>query len=207
MKTIARSRTIRFLLLPMVACVLGPQSGWAMRRCCPSYPHASYDSHGADYPRGDTGAPAAADTRGATDARGAEGARDGAVAQHPVAAAGAVSDRRTEDAYVDALAAGYTTQSYNGLNYYYSNGIYYYEYSNDGPTIYVPATMVNGVPTVPPRPYVYNLPSGYTIQNFGGSNFYKYFNCYYYVYYINGRAVYVLCHVTEGVPAVPQPPY
>ena len=201
MKNIALCRRTIFFLLPIVFCVLGSQSARGMHRHCPCYPRASYDTHADDYARRDTGAPAGADTRGA------QGARDGAVAQHPVAAADAVSNRRTEAAYVDALDAGYTTQVYNGLNYYYSNGVYYYEYANDGPTIYVPATMVNGVPTVPPRPYVYNLPAGYTIQSFGGVNFYKYYSYYYYVYYINGRAVYVLAPVSNGVPAVPQPPY
>jgi hypothetical protein len=93
------------------------------------------------------------------------------------------------------------------LNYYYWNGNYYYPYSNDGPTIYVPATVVNGVPTVPPRPYIYTLPAGYSIRSYAGVNYYYYYGYYYYVYYINGRAVYVLAPVAGGVPTVPPQPY
>ena len=109
--------------------------------------------------------------------------------------------------YVHTLPANYERRVYNNLNYYYSGGVYYYEYANEGATIYVPATVVNGVPTVPPRPYVYELPTGYTIQTFGGVNYYVYYGYYYYVYYINGRAVYVLAPVVNGTPTVPPPPY
>lgn len=109
--------------------------------------------------------------------------------------------------YVHTLPAGYERRAYNNLNYYYADGIYYYGYPNDGATLYVPATIVNGVPTVPPRPYVYSLPTGYTIESYGGVNYYKYYSFYYYVYYINGRAVYVLATVVDGVPTVPPPPY
>jgi len=109
--------------------------------------------------------------------------------------------------YVHALPANYERRAYNNLNYYYADGVYYYEYANDGAAIYVPATIVNGVPTVPPRPYVYALPTGYTIQSYGGVNYYVYYGYYYYVYYINGRAVYTLAPVVNGVPTVPAQPY
>lgn len=109
--------------------------------------------------------------------------------------------------YVHALPATYERRTYNRLNYYYADGIYYYEYANDGPTIYVAAPVVNGVPTVPPRPYVYTLPKGYALRSFGSVTYYDYLGYYYYVYYINGRAVYVLATVENGVPTVPAAPY
>jgi hypothetical protein len=114
---------------------------------------------------------------------------------------------RAAPRYATTLPAGYAARAYGGRTYYYSDGYYYYPYSNDGPTIYVQATVVNGEPTVPPRPYVYTLPAGYTVKTFNGVNYYFYYGYYYYVYYINGRAVYVLAPVVNGEPTVPPQPY
>jgi len=131
----------------------------------------------------------------------------GRGAAGPGAAGPGVAVPRATAAYVHALPAGYETRVYGGLNYYYSEGACYYAYAGDGPTIYVPATVVNGVPAVPPRPYVYSLPAGYTIQSCAGENYYVYYGYYYYAYYINGQPVYVLATVVNGVPTVPPPPY
>lgn len=109
--------------------------------------------------------------------------------------------------YLYELPPGSEKRSFGNLSFYYADGEYYYEYSNDGPTIYVPAPVVSGVPKVPPRPYVYSLPDGYSVRSLGGVNYYYYLGLYYYVYYINGRAVYVLATVVNGVPSVPPPPY
>ncbi|HMP82676.1 MAG TPA: hypothetical protein PKA41_08255, partial [Verrucomicrobiota bacterium] len=114
---------------------------------------------------------------------------------------------RQTPGYVNTLPADYERRAYRGLDYYYWGGYYYYPYTNDGPVIYVEAPVVNGEPTVPPRPYVYTLPAGYKIETFNGVNYYVYYSYYYYVYYINGRAVYVLAPVVNGVPTVPPPPY
>ena len=109
--------------------------------------------------------------------------------------------------YVHALPANYAAREYGGLHYYYWGGNYYYPYAGEGPTIYVQAQVMNGVPTVPLRPYVYSLPAGYSTQVFSGVTYYSYYGYYYYVYYINGRAVYVLASVVDGVPTVPPQPY
>jgi hypothetical protein len=109
--------------------------------------------------------------------------------------------------YLHELPPGSEKRTYGNLSFHYCAGEFYYEYSNDGPTIYVPAPVVHGVPKVPARPYVYSLPAGYTIRSFGGENYYNYLGHYYYVYYLNGRAVYVLTTVVNGIPSVPPPPY
>ncbi len=172
----------------LITCfVIGTQPSGAAPRHRPAYPGGVADPRGAAGP-GVAGTRGVEDTRGVADARG-------------------VADTRAAARYTHALPAGYEARVYSGLNYYYSAGIYYYEYANDGPTIYVPAPVVGGVPTVPPRPYVYTLPAGYSIQSYAGVNYYDYYGYYYCVYYINGRAVYVLAPVVAGAPTVPPPPY
>jgi hypothetical protein len=51
------------------------------------------------------------------------------------------------------LPAGYRMATYGAARFYVCSGFYYYPYIINGQTVYVQATVVNGVPTVPPRPY------------------------------------------------------
>jgi len=160
------------VLLLITFFVIGTQRSEASRRPRPANPHGAAGPGTAG--RGVAGPGAAGP---GTVGRGAAGP---GVAGRGAAGPG-VAGPRTPAAYVHTLPAGYETRAYGGLNYYYSDGYYYYPYSNDGPTIYVPATVVNGVPTVPPRPYVYTLPAGYSIQSYAGVNYYYYYGYYYYV--------------------------
>ena len=113
----------------------------------------------------------------------------------------------TASRFVYSVPANYTLRHYGQYDYYWWDGAYYYPYSNGGPTIYVEAPVVNGAPTVPPRPYIYTLPADATLKNFNGTSFWDYYGYYYYLYYINGQPVYTLARVVNGVPTVPQPPY
>ncbi len=58
-----------------------------------------------------------------------------------------------------------------------------------------------------PARYMYGLPRGYVIRPFGGVNYYYCVNTYYYVYYIDGEAVYVRAVMRNGVPTIPPRPY
>jgi hypothetical protein len=51
------------------------------------------------------------------------------------------------------LPAGHAVRTYGASRYYYCSGVYYYPYIINGQTVYVMASVVNGVPTIPPRPY------------------------------------------------------
>ena len=51
------------------------------------------------------------------------------------------------------LPVGYAVRPYLGVNYYYCGTTYYYAYYINGQVVYVIAPVVNGVPTIPPRPY------------------------------------------------------
>ncbi len=188
-----------FTVLLLAGFVIGTQTSGAAHRQRPANPRGAA---GVGTVGPGTAGPGTAG-RGAVGA----GAAGPGVAGRGVTSPGGVAGPRSPANYVHTLPAGYERRAYNNLNYYYTDGVYYYEYANDGPTIYVPATMVNGVPSVPPRPYVYALPTGYTIESYAGVNYYKYYSFYYYVYYINGQTVYVLAPVVDGVPTVPPPPY
>lgn len=58
-----------------------------------------------------------------------------------------------------------------------------------------------------PAGYMYTLPTGYVPRVYGGATYYFCAGNYYYVYYINGRAVYVRCSIVNGVPVIPPRPY
>jgi hypothetical protein len=204
MKTTHHSSLLLFTLLT-IGLVVGTQHSDAARR------------YRASYPRSDYRAPVVSDRRDVrtpavgTPAAPARGTvSPGAVAPgRGTAGPGAPGNvaTRTSPGYIHTLPADYERRVYRGWTYYYTDGYYYYAYTNDGPVLYVQATVVNGAPTIPPRPYVYSLPTGYTIKTFNGVNYYDYLGYYYYVYYINGRAVYVLAKVVNGVPTVPPAPY
>jgi hypothetical protein len=87
-----------------------------------------------------------ADPRGIADPRGVADPRGIADPRGPF-------DPRNPARYMYGLPAGYAVRTYGAANYYYCSGTYYYAYIIDGQTVYVKATVVNGTPTVPPRPY------------------------------------------------------
>jgi hypothetical protein len=94
----------------------------------PGNPRGVMDPRGIADPRG------VLDTRGVFDPRG------------PL-------DPRNPRRYMYGLPAGYAMRTYGGVRYYYSGGLYYYPYVINGQTVYTQCTVVNGVPTVPGRPY------------------------------------------------------
>lgn len=181
-------------VLLFIACfVLGPHWSSAARRHHAARPHG----HGGGGGYGGYGAPGRGGPGVGAPGRGAPGR-------------GAPGVGAPGPGYVHARPAAYERRAYNNLNYYYWDDTYYYEYTNDGPPLYVEATLVNGVPTVPMRPYIYTLPGGFTIRTFGNAKYYYYPGnpgFYYHGYYINGRSVYVLATVTNGQPAIPPQPY
>ena len=190
----ARYRPVFSVLLLISCFVLGPLRSEAGRRSRPG------NSRGVYQPR------RAPESRRVNEPRFTPEAR-AVYEPKNTPAARAVYENRPPPVYARTLPAGFVTRAYGGFNYYYSEGVYYYEYTNDGPPLYVPATVVNGVPTVPPRPYIYTLPVGSTLVSVGGVSYYFYHGYYYYVYYINGQAVYVLAATPGNQPSVPPAPY
>jgi hypothetical protein len=51
------------------------------------------------------------------------------------------------------IPAASTTIVVAKATYYVCSGIYYYPYYINGQAVYVKAVIVNGSPTIPPRPY------------------------------------------------------
>jgi hypothetical protein len=200
MKTVKFNQKGLVVLFLSVGLWVGVRETMAGDRYRPAYPHGDYEPRDRPDPRGYP------DSQSLTDSRAAANSREVAASRAATEARAAVNPRMPAG-YVHTLPAGYATRVYGGLPYYYSGGNYYYAYAGEGPTVYVQAQLVDGVPTVPLRPYVYSLPAGYTTQVVAGATYYDYYGYYYYVYYINGRTVYVLAPLNNGVPTVPPPPY
>lgn len=54
--------------------------------------------------------------------------------------------------------------------------------------------------------YLYALPAGCAAVQYDGERYYKCGGDYYYLYYVDGRPVYVLAPEVDGKPTVPPPP-
>lgn len=121
-------KPIPVLLLALASfAMLAPKAG-ALPRHRPGNPRGVLDPRGIADPRG------VFDTRGVFDPRGP-------------------FDPRNPHRYMYGLPAGYAVRAYRGVNFYYYGGAYYYPYYINGQTVYTLAPVVNGVPTVPGRPY------------------------------------------------------
>ena len=126
-----KTRLLQFWALPAIA-VLAFAMLSADAQALPR--HRPYNPRGVMDPRGIADPRGVFDTRGVFDPRGP-------------------FDPRNPNRYMYGLPAGYAVRAYRGVNFYYYGGAYYYPYYINGQTVYTLAPVVNGVPTVPARPY------------------------------------------------------
>lgn len=151
------SRFLTLIFASIFLVAVTPDS-YAGPRHRPANPRGVADPRGALDPRGVRDPRGIADPRGVRDPRGIADPR-GVLDPRGVADPRGVFDPRgpfdprNPARYMYGLPAGYAARVYAGVRYYYCGGVYYYPYIINGRTVYTLAPLVNGIPTMPPRPY------------------------------------------------------
>jgi hypothetical protein len=130
----------------------------ALPRHAPGNPRGIADPRGVLDPRGVADPRGVLDPRGIADPRGVRDPR-GVLDPRGIADPRGVFDPRgpfdprNPQRYMYGLPRGCTVRVYGGKNFYYCSGSYYYVYIINGQSVYTLARIVNGIPSVPPRPY------------------------------------------------------
>jgi len=131
--------------------VVAPQLQAAPRQR-PANPRGVLDPRGIADPRGALDPRGIADPRGIGDPRGVLDPR-GIADPRGVFDPRGPFDPRNPHRYMYGLPAGYVLRPYNGMNFYYCSGTYYYPYYINGQTVYTICVVNGGIPIVPARPY------------------------------------------------------